>query len=51
MPCFIQNELKEIYAVVAGNIPYIPQIDSTDLCEAVHVIKKPEDKHLVGDII
>ena len=40
-----------MYGTEAGNIPCLTLIDSKDLYEAVHNIKTPEDKHLIGDIL
>ena len=40
-----------MYGMQAGNIPCLTLIDSKDLFEAVHNIKSPEDKHLIGDIL
>ena len=48
---FIKNIFKQMYGYVAGNIPCLTLIDSKDLYEAVHNIKNPEDKRLIGDII
>ena len=40
-----------MYDMQAGNIPCLTLIDSKDLFEAVHNIKSPEDKRLIGDIL
>ena len=48
---FIRNIFKQMYGVVAGNIPCLTLVDSKDLYEAVHNIKNPEDKRLIGDIL
>ena len=48
---FIKSIFKQMYGTEAGNIPCLTLIDSKDLYEAVHNIKTPEDKRLIGDIL
>ena len=48
---FIKEILKQMYGVKAGNIPCLTLTDSKDLFEAVHNIKSPEEKWIIGDIL
>ena len=47
---YIKEILKQMHGNKAGDIPCIAMTDSKDLYEAVHNIKHPQDKKLIGDI-
>ena len=47
---FIKEILKQMYGTKIGDIPCLLLTDSKDLYEAIHNIKSPEEKRLIGDI-
>ena len=48
---FIKEILKQMYGTKIGDIPCLMLTDSKDLYEAVHNIKSPDEKRLIGDIL